>query len=229
MMWKPISEPMVLDLPLNLSQDVFAAWIPVKQTVPRDPLPKLTGVPFLNERESSTFKIAKRCEEHAAGRWLLAWCLRRVGLDPDSFTLERDEYRKPWLVGPSAPAVSISHSGGLAMVAIAVGRDTIGIDVEPLVERKRGILDFLCTPSESTSLEEKWDSDPNAASEMTNRLWVCKEAIQKAVGKGMGITPCSIEIGDLDSAVVEGEQYAVSQWTTVLNGMATAVAISMKA
>lgn len=69
-----------------------------------------------------------------ARRWVAArWALRRVlgeylEVAPTAVRLEIAEYGKPRLAGGGGPKFNLSHSEGLALVAVAEGE--VGVDVE---------------------------------------------------------------------------------------------------
>ncbi len=192
-MWNPAAAPVSLDLPLGTPPGVTAAWIPVRATEPTAAPPDVSDVLLVNRNEAARFKSAKRAEEHASGRYLLAQLLYLSGYDPNLLRIDRDAFRRPILAGVDfPPSVSIAHSGGAAAVIIGPNRMLIGLDIEPLdVTRQRNILPLMASPSERTSLAKLWDLDAEEASVRTTELWVDKEAILKATGLGMGLAPQS--------------------------------------
>jgi len=192
-MWNPAAPPAPLDLPIGTPQGVTAAWIPVRATEPTAPPPDVREVPLVNRNEAMRFKSAKRAEEHASGRYLLAQLLFISGYDPNLLRIDRDAYRRPMIAGLDfPPSVSIAHSGGVAAVVIGPNRLAIGLDLEPLdVTRQRNILPLMASPGERKLLGKLWDEDAEEASVRTTELWVAKEAILKATGLGMGLAPQS--------------------------------------
>jgi 4'-phosphopantetheinyl transferase len=84
------------------------------------------------ERERATAIV----RGEASRRWVAArWALRRVlgeylGVAPTAIELELGEHGKPRLRGGEGPEFSLSHSQGLALVAVA--ERPLGIDVEAL-------------------------------------------------------------------------------------------------
>lgn len=92
-------------------------------------------------------------------------------------------------------AFNLSHSGDLALVAIAVGRD-IGVDVEycrasSVADRMRVARRYF-SKSEYAYLERQPVEDRVAS---FYRLWTCKEAFIKARGLGLTVPLASFDVG----------------------------------
>jgi hypothetical protein len=108
--------------------------------------------------------------------------------------ISRTEERAPYLkiihgmwVQYPLPSISISHSDGLACVALIQEGWTIGLDAEPLNRPpKPAVFDMMAKGKELERLNEG-ELDPLLA-------WTGKEAIQKALRMGMHFNPRQIEI-----------------------------------
>ncbi|HET9152822.1 MAG TPA: hypothetical protein VFN85_01750 [Solirubrobacterales bacterium] len=118
--------------------------------------------------------------EQAASRWVASrWALRRVlgeylEVAPAAVGLEIADGGKPRLAGGAGPQFNLSHSQGLALVAVA-GRE-VGIDVER-VRPKRPATFYAA--------------------------WTRHEARLKCLGSGLGVTPAaggSVAVRSLDVA-----------------------------
>lgn len=217
-MWKPAGNPTLLDLPKQLGDGSIAAWMVTRKPAPTDPLPDISHLPLTDEQEIATFKVAKRVEEHAAGRWLVAYLLEQWGIDGEELSIVRDDYRKPTLSGENFPSISISHSGGFAVALIAPPNTNIGIDCEPLTARNPNLVPLLSAGEERAFLQALWESDETEANRLTNQLWVTKEAIQKACGKGMGIPPQSLNVLGQQEITVDRMTIEFHQWTADFDG-----------
>jgi len=145
--------------------------------------------------EIRTFKTDKRRDEHLSARWLLEQALGEWGLkDLSAVMISRTEERAPYLkvihgmwIQYSLPSISISHSDGLACVALIDEGWTIGLDAEPLNRPpKPAVFDMMAKGKELARLNEG-ELDPLLA-------WTGKEAIQKALRMGMHFNPREIEI-----------------------------------
>lgn len=125
-------------------------------------------------------KGAARRLEHRAG-----WALLRSGLIRQGFcgreeTVEglmaraqKGEHGKPCL--PGGPQFSISHSRGL--IACAIEREPVGLDIERVREFSPGMIERICTPGEQ--LLTGGDRG------LLTQLWTCKESYMKLTGRGL--------------------------------------------
>lgn len=120
------------------------------------------------------------------GRALLRERLGRcTGIPPAELAIGETAAGQPRLLAADAGGrqlgFSVSHAGGVVLVAIAAGRD-VGVDVEAL--RPRADLDGLAarffSPGERDAV--RGSADP-AATFLT--LWTVKEAYLKATGDGL--------------------------------------------
>lgn len=90
---------------------------------------------------------------------------------------------RPVLERPAGgPEFSLSHGGGLVLVAVAAGR--VGVDVEPVKDAppEAGLVERL-HPAERAVVDAAPESLRSAA---FTRLWTRKEAYLKGLGVGLG-------------------------------------------
>lgn len=123
------------------------------------------------------------------GRWLLRNVLARLEhLHPRDVRLNETERGALELAddsnGPSGWHLNLSHTDGL--VALAVARTPVGIDVEDRERRGRTIelADRFFAPSESAALRAL---PPERQRQRFFDLWTLKEAYIKARGQGLAI------------------------------------------
>lgn len=129
-------------------------------------------------------------------RFLAAWVLarlvlgERLGREPAALSFDRtcthcgdQRHGKP-VVETAGPGLdfSLSHAGGLAVVAVS--DRTVGVDVEDATAGEQPLAPALAERERATCL-----SYADFA-----RLWTRKEAVLKAVGKGLAIHPRRIEV-----------------------------------
>jgi phosphopantetheinyl transferase len=197
-----------------------------------DPVPDVSAQRFVDSIEASKFAMAKRAEEHAAARWLVEYLLLESGRNPKLFKIQRDDYRRPRLIGQNAPSMTITHSGGIAAVLLGPKDIDIGLDLEPLMPRPRNILCMMSSGKERAELESLYDEDEKNASSQTTDVWVAKEAIQKAAGLGMGLPPQSFEVygRNVVNVGIDGVNniFNLHCWKANLNGQLTSLAIAEK-
>lgn len=116
-----------------------------------------------------------------------------TGLSPAALTLATGAFGKPSLAGHPRTQFSMSHSQGLALIAIG-GRGPLGADVELL----RPMPDAA---SLATAHFTRREQDALAALPAHERdqafltCWTRKEACLKAIGVGLLVSPQSFEVG----------------------------------
>lgn len=186
----------------------------------------LDMVPLANPNEVATFVTEKRRREHLSGRYLLGLALKQWGCGDLSYLeIQRDEFRAPrlayiqgvWQRTP-LPSLSIGHSGGHAFVALAPAEVSIGIDGE-LLERRlaTNAFDLMAKGDELAELK----SLPQHAM----RMWVKKEAVQKAMGLGMHLNPRDIQLSiESDNQIISIENSKIQLDYYEYNGYRIAVA-----
>ncbi len=115
-----------------------------------------------------------------------------TGTPPLALRFGGGPHGKPFLISPdNGPCFNLSHTRGLAVIAIAQGH-TLGIDTEA-ADRSVKALELAArvfTPTETATL------DPLAGSALTERFfryWCAKEAFLKATGRGLSLDPRTIE------------------------------------
>lgn len=113
---------------------------------------------------------------------------RMLGNRPADVSITYNAWGKPIVVG--GPFFNLSHAGPNAL--FAVDEDAaVGVDVEcndPAAQLEW--FDIALSSRERLSLDPE-RIDPAALL----RLWVRKEAVAKAVGRGLSLTPGSLDLG----------------------------------
>jgi acyl transferase domain-containing protein/phosphopantetheinyl transferase len=137
---------------------------------------------------------------------------QQYGLElcPADVEILPDEHGRPvvggaWTTRLSAvPAVSISHSEGLAvaLVGSADGGLTLGVDLERLDRMTDDVRALAFTSDEQHLLSSLRDEGDR---EWPLRFWCGKEAVAKALGGGTGQGPLGLVVraADRDSGVLE--------------------------
>jgi 4'-phosphopantetheinyl transferase len=134
-----------------------------------------------DRRRAARFRQAGDRHNFVLGRNLVHHLVSPRGA-PAPRTFSVGPHGKPFL--PGAPAYNLSHSG--RWVACAVSRDEpVGIDVETFARLKdyRELLAVITHPAERRYIEQA-PSDHRLA--LFKRCWTRKEALLKAIGKGLG-------------------------------------------
>ncbi|MBI1980825.1 MAG: 4'-phosphopantetheinyl transferase superfamily protein [Methylocystis sp.] len=182
-----------------------------------DEWPKLAAL--LDESEAARaarFAFDDDRRAYVAAHALLRTRLSRrsTGILPREWRFDATPHGKPFLLAPLAGLdVSLSHTRGMAAVAIASGRE-VGVDVES----------FL-TPRDAIKVAERFfareevallraESDPILQSEMFFAIWTLKEAVLKADGRGLarGLDSFVVNLSPPGVTSDAGESYGVAQW-----------------
>lgn len=131
------------------------------------------------------FHAPEHARRYVAARGLLRLVLSYyLGCGPREIAFEPGTYGKPGLKCPddSGLKFNLSHSGGI--LAIAVARREVGVDVEridPAVPVDE-IARFVFSPAEQSLLAAMPHPERTKA---FYRLWTRKEALLKATGEGL--------------------------------------------
>ncbi|MGD0108266.1 MAG: 4'-phosphopantetheinyl transferase superfamily protein, partial [Rhodopila sp.] len=148
------------------------------------------------EREhwTSMRAVEKRRHEWLLGRAAAKQAVRSLlkrdldlSLLPEEIEIVPDPYGRPLVKcargGAAAPALSIAHSHGTA-VALAVldPEARVGVDLESLAHRRGDFESIAFSPDERGLLEALL---PDARREWALRMWCAKEALGKALGRGL--------------------------------------------
>ena len=148
-----------------------------------------------NEERGQAARIANNAarEEFVKSRALLRGLLaQHTGVPAQNLDLVAGPFGKPQLADGCGLHFNISHSGGMALVAIS--SEEIGIDIErmDMPADHRGVAQTVFAPSEIETLES---ADASNLSETFFSLWTRKEAYLKATGQGF-----SSDLGAISTA-----------------------------
>jgi len=105
---------------------------------------------------------------------------RCCGTEPEAITLVGRSHGKPALADGSVE-FNVSHSGELVAIALAVGTP-VGVDIE----RVRPISDAIAIARRFFSPDEAARVAGAGTDEEFFAIWTAKEAVVKALGKGLG-------------------------------------------
>jgi phosphopantetheinyl transferase len=106
-------------------------------------------------------------------------------------------------VSQGLPRFNLAHGDGVALLAISHRRDDVGVDIEriaPESERSwSGLLERICHPSEAC---EAIAEARAIGSRAFYERWVGKEAVLKALGVGLRISPAEVPLRRDDAGVL---------------------------
>jgi len=154
---------------------------------------------FLSERRKSEWFAARI----AAKRGIAAWIrdVRGLAAHPRDILIDKDESKAPYptLRGALAhykgplPHLSITHSGGVAVVHVGTRTDMrIGVDLEAVEARDSSFANEYFTEAEL-----KLGASLGRDQQLTV-LWTIKESVSKALGLGLHVRLAEIVIETLD-------------------------------
>jgi 4'-phosphopantetheinyl transferase len=130
---------------------------------------------FFREDDAMLFALCR-----ATLRILLG---RNVGAAPEALAFESGPFGKPFLSSAQGTQLrfNVSHSGGVALIAVALGRE-VGVDVEAV--RPIDDLDGLVRSTFSARERAAIFAAPDRAAAFF-ATWARKEAVVKALGLGL--------------------------------------------
>lgn len=144
------------------------------------------------KQKADTFSRAELQQKYINTRGMLRKVLGTyLNMKPQDINIKKAEYGKPF-VENSEVFFNLSHTGNKLVIAVSnVGE--IGIDLEQLKARKN--LKGLVEKCFSVTEQQSWESlSERQQIIMFYYLWVRKEALVKAIGRGiaMGLDQCII-------------------------------------
>ena len=147
-------------------------------------LPRLTARLNARERDrAARFAFTRDRWTYVAAHALLRYALDQLA-GPRPWEFEVDHFGKPRLQPPCSDLrFSLSHTEGLVAVALSRGQE-VGVDVEPADRQLDDLTfsDLVLAGSERAEL----DRAPDRSGRLLH-LWVVKEAIAKALGRGLSL------------------------------------------
>ena len=176
----------------------------------------LIGVPstgLLSMEEQTRFngmRFPKRRSEWLLGRvtakTLLARCIPNLaGLPFDQITIANLPEGAPFVsvAGQALPIqLSISHREGMAVSAVSPNPDIgLGIDLEWVEDHPRSFYEDFFTPGELTILDDIPSERLGWAGTL---IWSAKEAVLKALGKGLRLDTRTVDITSIARTSVDG-------------------------
>jgi 4'-phosphopantetheinyl transferase len=177
-----------------------------------------------SERQAAQrFRFEADRERSIASRGGLRWILSGYcGVPPNELNFQVSKHGKPSLAGPIALEFNVSHSGDYVLIGVTEG-SPCGVDIErsnSRVREKDIAARFFC-PREVEWLDR---TDKGFL-----RLWTMKEAIIKAVGRGLSIPLCDVDVTDIaegkaSSMTLDTQELWVKE-LEVVEGYAAAVSM----
>jgi 4'-phosphopantetheinyl transferase len=189
-------------LTLNVGEvHIWFAWSRVgpEEIAPFDrvlsPSERAAADRFVFARHRLTYRFA-----HTALRNILS---NYVASEPETLRFAQNSFGKPFLTDPDPKASEIqfnmSHSGEVVVVAVTRGRH-IGVDIEMM----RPLKDYSAIANLNFTSEERAWIECSPVELQQNAFFSCwarKEAVIKAVGKGL-----SMPLNTFDASILSGQK-----------------------
>jgi 4'-phosphopantetheinyl transferase len=167
-------------------------------------------------RRAASFISVQHRRRFIIGRGRLRQILSLyVALPPEALRFRYGAHGKPTLSpSRSRPHFNLSHSAGMAALAIAAC--DVGIDIEEIRPVDSAVAERFFSTGENAALRALRGVDRRDA---FYRCWTRKEAVVKAVGKGLSLRLASFDVSIARAApfllFLEGCKDATSEWCIV--------------
>ncbi|WP_027126991.1 4'-phosphopantetheinyl transferase family protein [Gelidibacter mesophilus] len=150
---------------------------------------------FLSPEErirANGYHFEKTKNQFIICRILLKFLLaEHLKININLISIELDSLKKPFLASHPFVFFNVSHAGDYALIAIS--KNSIGIDIE-FIDKKFVYNDILAHVFNRTEIDEIVTS--NSEHLYFYRFWTRKEAIVKAIGKGIDDSLSEITVTD---------------------------------
>lgn len=178
------------------------------------------------EKESELFLLLNEDEKNRANRFQYAVHKKRfiatrsalrqllgvyLGIAPDKIEFGYDEYEKPFLKTANSLALqfNLSHSEDIAVYAFTL-EHPIGIDIEKIQPTfSQGVAERFFSPKENEALKHLSTREQVVG---FYRLWSRKEALIKAIGKGLSLPLSTFSVSIVDTheiIALENQQWSL--------------------
>ncbi len=168
---------------------------------------------------AATRRVPKRREEWRLGRWTAKLAVREWAGSATPAEIEirprADGAPEAFIGGaPADCSISLSHSNGQAICAIAPCGTSIGCDIEVIEARDPTFAADYFTADECAFVESVPE---NARALATTLIWSAKECALKAIGEGLRLDTREVEVmtGDvtIDGAGASWRRIEVVRWS----------------
>lgn len=166
-----------------LTSDEVHIWL-ASLSEDKNDIDYFTSLLSQDERErASSFRFSKDQHRYTISRGILRTLLAEyLGEAPRTIEITYGLWGKPCLSQEKSLHFNLSHSGDHVLYALALDYE-VGIDLE-YIDRNLEIEDMAKHIFSAPELEFWEDVKPEERTECFFKLWVCKEAFLKAIGKG---------------------------------------------
>ena len=172
--------------PVQLTGDAVHIWLAALDDSAHDP-----EVLAENLSEDERVRAGRRRNAEARRRFIVAHAALRdilrgyCGQPARALVFESGPHGKPGLAGATGIEFSLAHSNAYALIAVTRARP-VGVDIERIRPDIRALelARRFFAPEEAAALA---DLTEHARVQAFFRLWTCKEAFVKALGRGFDL------------------------------------------
>lgn len=146
--------------------------------------PDAERLPALDRNRAERIPSAKARSRWVGSRWALRGVLARyTGHAPEEVELCAGPRGKLTLAARASPRFNLSHSGDMALIVVARGRE-VGVDIEQIRPRSnlRRLISRVLSPAEAELVEA---SPSRSRLTAFHSAWVRAEAVAKCLGTGL--------------------------------------------
>ncbi|WP_416808775.1 4'-phosphopantetheinyl transferase family protein [Bacillus thuringiensis] len=175
-----------------MSNNLLIYYVVIPENLKKDSLDFLTK--FLDEIEYKKYKkcVPKRQIEYLVGRILIKIVLAQLlNKTAQEIKIEIGTYGKPYVETKEKVNFNLSHSQSVVTAAFSMD-GVIGIDVEYLNSEYLEVMPEVFSKGELTWVNSM--DNKQLKLEEFYKIWTRKEALSKAKGKGLYISPQNIKV-----------------------------------
>jgi 4'-phosphopantetheinyl transferase len=164
------------------------------------PWPPPDSLPAAERDRAARMRRPRARDRWVASRWALRFALSRyLDREASAIELSAGEDGKPALAGPGPLRFNLSHSAGLALVAVTSGRE-VGVDVERIKPR-RDVLALAPRALGAAAADAVREAPAATRATVFHAAWARREAIAKCAGVGLLGRPAAggIAVAELEA------------------------------
>jgi phosphopantetheinyl transferase len=188
-----------LELPLDFFQADGGVWWDCLAHFVLNPAERATWRTLASDRRRVEWLMGRTAAKDAVRLYALRH--RGVALFPCDIAITADAHGRPAPGGAALDrlglelSLSLAHTDGIAVAAVCEPARGVGIDVERLSRRRGAFEEAAFTADERALLGEAGAG----RDERALRLWCAKEAVGKALGRGLMGNPLNLEARSSDA------------------------------
>lgn len=184
-----------MDLPHDIALRVEGLDVLVEERV-------LAWLSEEEHRRWRSYGSRRRARQFLLGRALAREMLaERWGVEPGAVRLTTTDRGAPRVLDEPGAGLSIAHSGRRA--AVAVADRTVGVDLERIEARRPDLYRRFLQEDEFGLIDRFSSAGPDVDPAAQILCWTLKEAVLKAHGTGLDVSPRTLRIEEQETSSSE--------------------------